>query len=570
LEEIGSIAIPYARLPGRAASVYRPRYTYWADLADHTMEDLMTLRGAGERTLHAAVAAAIETVAAHRSARARRRRSALAAAHILLDRLDPVDRTMLTRLVFPMDPVPREHVALIAAELGVDPSWFERHRPRAKRRFAEMLAEPAHSDVMRHAEALRTALGPYTPSHRVSDHLKALRLAPDSVAAQMYLYVAGPYAPRGDWEENCALGGERAMLAIVARAFETSPAQTDGALTSRLVDAGMPAIVVPTFLATYFNLRHLNGVCVQWGPTSREQTEAILHAMGKPMTGPDIHALTDIRPLTLDTLMRNLSTDERFVRVSRKTWALRTWGMDQYQGVVDEIGRRVDAAGGRVRTADVVTDILAAVPDVAESTVRVYLASLAFIVENGTVRRRRDDDPFPVQPHWNTARGTFLRGNTIRVALPVTREMLRGSGVSILPAAAAGVGVQPGQERIFGSDAGDVAVVWPIRSTNGPRIGTVRALAKSYDALVGDTLVLIFDTVKDTLVASHIPADTTDELLLEHLLGLKRVTLRSLAKSLDCPPTTVLALLNRRGDKVLADVVTRMGIAQTTPATPDA
>lgn len=557
LEEIGSIPIPYARLPGRAASTYRPHYTYWADLTDEPMEDLMALRGAGERTLRATVAAAIETVAAHRAGRSRRRRSALTAARILLDRLDPVDRTMLTRLVFPIDPVPREHAALIADELGVDPTWFERHRPRAKRRFAEMLAEPAHGDVLRRADALRTALGPYTPGHRVSDHLRELRLDPGGAEAQMYLYIAGPYAPRGDWHENRALDGERAMLAIVTRAFEKSPVQTDGTLTSSLVKAGMPAVVVPTFLATYFNLRHLNGVCVQWGPTSREQTEAILRAMGKPMTGKDIHALTDIRPLTLDTLMRNLSTDERFVRASRKTWALRAWGIDEYQGVVDEIGRRIDAAGGRVRTADVVADILATVPDVAESTVRVYLASLEFIVENGTVRRRHDSDPLPAQPHWNTARGTFQRGNTIRLALPVTKEMLRGSGVSILAPAAAGVGVQPGQERIFGSTAGDVAMVWPMRSTNGPRVSTVRALAKSHGAQIGDTLVLIFDTAKDTLTARHIPADTTGELLLEHLLGLKRVTLRSLARSLDCPPADVLELLNRRGDTALADVVNR-------------
>ena len=461
LDDIATVAIPYARLPGRAATAYRPRYTYWADLADELMEDLMALRGAGERTLRATVAVASETVAAHRAARGRRRLTALAAAHILLDRVDPTDRTMLTRLAFPPDPVLREQAALVAAELGVDPAWFDRNRPRAKRRFAEMLVEPAHSDAIRHADALRTALGPYTPSYRVLQQLRELRLDPGSVEAQMYLYIAGPYVPRGDWHENRALGGESAVLAIVDRAFEQSPVQTDGKLTSSLVDAGMPALVVPTFLATFFNLRRLNEVWVQWGATSREQAEAILHAMGKPMTGADIHALTDIQPLTLDTLMRTLSTDERFVRASRTTWALRAWGVDEYRSVVDEIGRRIDAGGGRVRTADVVADILTTVPDVAENTVRTYLSALAFIIENGTVRRRRDDDPLPAQPHWNTARGTFKHGNTIRLALPVTGEMLRGSGTAILAAAAAGVGAQPGQRRSFRTAVGEVAVVGP-------------------------------------------------------------------------------------------------------------
>ncbi|GAA2417756.1 hypothetical protein GCM10009856_29210 [Mycolicibacterium llatzerense] len=554
LEEIGPIAIPYSRLPGRAMSAYRPRYTHWADLADELMEDLMALPGAGERTLRATVAAAIETVAAHRAARGRHLLTAPAAAHVLLDRLDPVDRTMLTRLVFPIDPIPREDVA---AELGVDPAWFERNRPRAKRRFAEMLAEPAHHDVTRHADALRAVLGPYTPSQRVIHHLREYRLDPDSAEAQMYLYLAGPYVPRGDWHENRAIDGERRVLDVVARAFDTSPVHTDKTLAAKLVDAGMPAAVVPDFLATFFNLRRLNGGCVQWGPTSREQAEAILHAMRKPMTGADIHAMIDSQ-LTLETLMGTLSSDERFVRASRTTWALRAWGTVQYQGVVDEIGRRIDTAGGRVRSADLVADILTAVPDVAEASVRGYMASLAFISEKGTLRRRRDDDPLPTQPHWNTARGTFQHGNTIRLALPVTCELLRGSAVQIPAATAAGAGVQPGERRNFGTAVGDVAVIWPLWSTNGPRLGTIRALAKSHGAQIGDTVVLIFDTAKNTLTARRIPASTAGEPLLELLLGTKRITLRSLATRLDCAPEDVLRLLNRRGDTALADVVTRV------------
>ena len=52
--------------------------------------------------------------------------------------------------------------------------------------------------AIRDADALRTALGPYTPSYRVLQQLRELRLDPGSVEAQMYLYIAGPYVPRGD------------------------------------------------------------------------------------------------------------------------------------------------------------------------------------------------------------------------------------------------------------------------------------------------------------------------------------------------------------------------------------
>jgi len=232
--------------------------------------------------------------------------------------------------------------------------------------------------------------------------------------------------------------------------------------------------------------------------------------------------------------------------------------MARYQGLVEEIGRRIDAAGGRVRSADLVADVLAAVPDVAESSVRGYMASLAFISERGTLRRRRDDDPLPAQPHWNTARGTFQHANTIRLALPVTSELLRGSAVQIPAATAAGAGVQPGERRNFGTAAGDVAIIWPLWSTNGPRLGTIRALAKSHGAQIGDTVVLIFDTAKETLTARRIPAGTTGEPLLELLLGTKRITLRSIATRLDCSPQDVHDILIRRGDTAVADVVTRV------------
>ncbi|NTY62627.1 hypothetical protein [Mycolicibacterium sphagni] len=552
LDDIGSIAIPYARLPGRAASIYRPRYAQWADLGDELMEDLMALRGAGERTLRATLAVAHETVAAHHAARGRRRLTASAAAGILLDRLDPADRTMLTRLVFPIDPVPREDVA---AYLGVDAAWFGRNCPRAKRRFAELIAEPAHHDVARHADWLRTALGPYTPTHRVAHYLRELRLDPDSAEAQMYLYIAGPYVPRGDWHENRAADGERQMLDLVDRAFEQSPVQTARSLSATLVEAGMPATVVPVFLDGFFTLRRLNDVCVRWGQTSSEQAEAILHAHGKPMTGRQIHEHIDSQPLTLATLMGNLSTGEQFIRASRTTWALRAWGLDEYRSVVDELGRRIDAAGGQLPAAALVAEVCAAIPDVAERSVRGYLASLAFVVEHGTARRRRDDDPLPPQPHWNTARGTFRHGSSIRLALPVTSELLRGSAVAILAPAAAGVGVEPGQRRTFGTDVGDVEVVWPLWTTNGPRLGTVRALARSVGAQVRDTLVLTFDPAAARASASAIAAGTAGSALLERILGRSPVALTDVAESLDCSPDDVVAVLSRRGDDTLAETV---------------
>ena len=52
-----------------------------------------------------------------------------------------------------------------------------------------------------------------------------------------------------------------------------------------------------------------------------------------------------------------MSADERTVRVSRTDWALKTWGLEEYSGVAQEIGRRIDEQGGRVRITELAEEI---------------------------------------------------------------------------------------------------------------------------------------------------------------------------------------------------------------------
>lgn len=134
-------------------------------------------------------------------------------------------------------------------------------------------------------------------------------------------------------------------------------------------------------------------------------------------------------PGEVSSLARTISKDDRFIRTSRYTWALCAWGLDEYNGVVTAIGQRIDAAGGTAPVAGLVADIRAHHPDVAESSIRTYLSSLAFVVEKGSARRRTDTDGWPPVAPLQTARGCYRNGpNEIRLALPVDHDMLRGSG----------------------------------------------------------------------------------------------------------------------------------------------
>jgi hypothetical protein len=55
--------------------------------------------------------------------------------------------------------------------------------------------------------------------------------------------------------------------------------------------------------------------------------------------------------------------------------------------------------------------------------------------------------------------------------------LLRGSGQSIHAAVARGLGVCPGQQRVFNGSCGDVRIAWLLSSTNGAAVGSLRSLA---------------------------------------------------------------------------------------------
>ena len=87
---------------------------------------------------------------------------------------------------------------------------------------------------------------------------------------------------------------------------------------------------------------------------------------------------------------------------------------------------------------------------IAETSIRSYLSAPGFVIENGTARRRTEVDGWPAVPPLNTARGAFHNGpNEIRIALPVTFDVLRGSGQTLNPAIATALGINPGQQRSF-------------------------------------------------------------------------------------------------------------------------
>ncbi|WGI32449.1 hypothetical protein [Mycolicibacterium aubagnense] len=469
----------------------------WSDIADATVADLLGPRSAGVRTVESMVMAARAAVAPQQETADPTQTTATDAANRLLDRLSTRDRKVLWAREWAPAKVTQER---LAAELGVHPTWLWRNESRIRSRFAELLSEPAHRDVRQSAAELRRRLGVYVPRSTVESEIRQLGMEPTTEAAWLLLHVAGQYREHDGWFENVSQGGRRRVDASVRRLLRAEPGQTLETLTRELAAEGMRRDAVPAYLDT-LALSRIGGAYLPSRSGLRAKIAAVLDAVGRPMTAEEISGVVG-DSVGAKSVLKALHGNDRFTRTSRTRWALAGWNHREYGGIAQELTTRIEAAGGRVLVSELLDDMRAALPDVKESSIRTYLATLAFVTEGGMVRLRRRGDPWPSIPGVEAVPTAFRRSDgCIGIAVPVTTHVLRGSGLSIDSPVAQAIGVAPGHSRDFETDFGVVPVTWDLDEPAAPNMGSVRQLASAAGAGLGDSLVLIFDPAKGTLRA---------------------------------------------------------------------
>ena len=222
-------------------------------------------------TVRAIVMAAREAVATTSSACVGSQ-DASAAVQKLLDRLSSSDRVLLSARVW--TPHPRAHQD-VARELGVHATSVLRNLPRAEARLAELLADPAHRDVVTHGEQLRDQLGPLARERTVRAALDTLGVDSSSQAGQLLLYLAGPYAVSDAWLENISSAGLSTAAATLDAAFDRWGAPNSATLVRELAQIGMPRDVTLDFLQNRQGLRRFDDKWVRWGSSAAEKAEAV-------------------------------------------------------------------------------------------------------------------------------------------------------------------------------------------------------------------------------------------------------------------------------------------------------
>lgn len=549
LDTIGAAPIPYARMPARARTAFAAEFSTWADITGETVHSLMTRRQAGDGTIVALVAAAEDTVRRYQVPVVVERVGAAEATGRLLDELDEADRVMLGGRIWGLQPRTKQD---IGEQLGVPGVWVSRHLTRAQAKFAELLADPVHREVAEHAGELSERLGPYESAETVTTELQRLGVGLSSEAGQVMLHLAGPYTPAGAWFE--APGGQQRAVEVVGALFGRYGAPPVAEVHQGLEQLGMTAGSVAAYVRHHLQVLCVGAKLVPWDDTVAVRAAAVLHMRGSAATVEEIRSSVGDIDISVGTLRDMLFREEQFIRTSRRRWGLRVWDVQEYSGIADAVGTRIDRAGGSIRVDELYADLVASLPDVAHTSITAYMHTLAFVINGEVIRRRRPRDRWPKVPELNSVRGAYRRGdNEIRVSFPVDRNMLRGSGMAFPAAAAAALRVKPARHRKFTGPHGVVRVVWSLSSIHGPRVGSLREPAGAVGAKLGDTLVLAFDldarTVRADVIAGHAVAG---ERLHRHL-GHRDVTETALSAALDCEPQDIEDVLRRRGDDALAD-----------------
>jgi hypothetical protein len=558
LDTIGAFVIPFARLPRRLGT-YTAEFPCWADVADQTPRALLTRPKLGAAAVRALILAGRAAVQIRRDSVAAGAVGAVAAVTRLVEQLDDFDRAILSAQDWALDPGTQREVA---ERCGVHQVSVGRNLPRARARFAELLADPVHHEVCDHADELRRRLGPYLQPEVARAELRRLGLDPSSLAAEALLHVAGPYARRDQWLESTAVAGGGAALAdaTVDAAFFEGSAPATSTLLRALTTLGIPPGVALAYLEKQA-LRRFGDLWVRWPSPPQDTTgnmaEAVLHVLGVPATSRAI--LDTIGPGggSVDNMDRVLSLEDRFIRASRRAWGLRAWGLREYVSIAHAIGKRIDAAGGTISVAVVTADLLASYPDITATSIRTNLSTLGFVTKDGVVRRRTTADGWPPVPPLRAVRGAFHNGDEVRVAVPVTSELLRGSGQALHGAVATAAGVTPGQQRTFTGRQGELTVSWSVTSTHGATLGSLRAAAAAVDASAADTLVVALRKYDQVADVTRLGPEDVGLPRLRKLLGRAvRKPTAALAASLRCLPDDVDGVLRARGDDDLAGMLT--------------
>jgi hypothetical protein len=235
-------------------------------------------------------------------------------------------------------------------------------------------------------------------------------------------------------------------------------------------------------------VRRVGGRHVVWRGSLADKAASVLSATGEPMTMLALHECVGLE-CNPRSLAGQVQGDPRIIRRGKEHYGLRSWGGEEYTGILEELEQALEREGGRIDLEKTVETFVATF-GVSAQSVRSYAADRRFVRNgDGSLSLRTDADP-PPNPRGRPlveTRGVFLLDGVWHLRVEVDHDLLRGSGRPLATGAAVAAGLEPDLTLGFDYGAGSVTFSW---SGSQPNIGSLRATALAQGCAEGDMLFL--------------------------------------------------------------------------------
>lgn len=471
----------------------------------------------------------------------------------------------------------------LASELGITRERVRQLSVRAEERVRDALRYARFAPVGWRAHTLSAALGAAVPPGPILD--KAVEGLIDGVSdagrervMDFLFWLAGPYS----WDS--ATGWLRAAE-VPAPTLSAACSDERGLvylelLRMRLAEGGLIPEAQTAWVEQIGRVKCVQGNWLIWEGSLTDKAERILEVWGKPATPDEIvDAVGEGHDLRASR--NRLFEDERFMRVDMNRIGLRSWGLEEYSSIAEQIAQEIERQGGIANLTDIISS-LGERFSIRESSIRFFVNAPMFILRGDRLRLRTPADPFaPVGPVTEVAGCYLIAPDVLVWRMDVTGDTIRGSGRVMPPQVAAWVGVSPGGRRSFAGPGVPVAFSWPETSSAGPTLGSVRSLVERVGAAAGDQVLLILRRDKGSVEMTRIEPGT---LLAAQGLGrLALLTgipnqdgeaafLHTLGAAIGTRGTraAVSAELRRRGEPALAALVPAESVSPDLDAAIDA
>lgn len=463
------------------------------------------------------------------------------------------------------------------AELGLILSLTrERVRQVESKLKSDLKALAKGVDSIRwRCDSLRREIGVASPLHQVehllappSDYLAFSLQAEDEAFQlplacstdrpdfrQILLEMAGPFKLVDNWVVLQSKIKSDPTKSLIASADQFGTIDIN-ICTERLNHWGLDQSLHKSWLTRNEQIHEFNGKLFRKPKSAPDRAVMALIELGQPA---DVDTIINHAGWNGNrgTMANGLGNDPRLIRVSRDKWGLCDWDMQPYQTIAEAIKNMLEEYGEAIPTTVVINNLHTRF-GFLESSISTYFTAPAFVVEDGNIRLRgSDDDPFEYSASaLRRNKGVFkLADRRVALLLQVDNDMLRGSGRTLMKAAAEILELRVGESLEFSQRNGPGAKAYFYElSSSGPSLSSLQALVRNLTGKIGDYLVLVLDrntmTVNPSLVKPSEIVQSWDS--VGQLTGISGIgDLQALAASLQCDEDEVYGILQSRGDKAV-------------------